>query len=78
MNNKREKIVAEREKAVFQFIKDFLKENGFAPSFREIASELHCSVSAGYYTCRNLRDKGLISFLEGKNITIIITAEGSR
>ena len=29
MNKKREKIVAEREKAVFQFIKNFLKKNGF-------------------------------------------------
>ena len=75
MNKKREKRIEEKEKAVFQFIKDFLKGNGFAPSFREIASELHCSVSAGYYTCRNLREKGLISFLEGKNRTIIITAE---
>jgi SOS-response transcriptional repressor LexA len=75
MNKKREKIIAEREKAAFQFIKDFLKKNGFAPNFREIASELNCSVSAGYYTCRNLREKGLINFLEGKNRTIIITAE---
>lgn len=75
MNKKREKIVAEREKAVFQFIKNFLKKNGFAPNFREIAAELECSVSQSYYTCRKLREKGLISFLDGKNRTIIITAE---
>lgn len=75
MNKKREKRIEEKEKAVFQFIKDFLKKNGFAPSFREIASELHCSVSQSYYTCRKLREKGLISFLDGKNRTIIITAE---
>lgn len=29
MNKKREKRIEEKEKAVFQFIKDFLKENGF-------------------------------------------------
>lgn len=75
MNKKREKIVAEREKAVFQFIKNFLKKNGFAPNFREIAAELGCSVSQSYYTCRKLREKGFISFLDGKNRTIIITAE---
>lgn len=78
MNKKREKIVAEREKAVFQFIKNFLKKNGFAPNFREIAAELECSVSQSYYTCRKLREKGLISFLDGKNRTIIITAEECR
>lgn len=75
MNKKREKIVAEREKAVFQFIKNFLKKNGFSPNFREIVAELGCSLSQSYYTCRKLREKGLISFLDGKNRTIIITAE---
>ena len=75
MNKKREKIVAEREKAVLQFIKNFLKKNGFSHNFREIAAELECSVSQSYYTCRKLREKGLINFLDGKNRTIIITAE---
>ena len=65
---------------VFEFISDIKEKKQTATGYRhkvrrEIASELHCSVSAGYYTCRNLRDKGLISFLEGKNRTIIITVE---
>lgn len=75
MNKKREKRIEEKEKAVFQFIKNFLKKNGFSPNFREIAAELDCSLSQSYYTCRKLREKGLISFLDGKNRTIIITAE---
>lgn len=78
MNKKREKIVKEREQAIFQFIKDFLKKNGFAPNFREIAAELECSVSQSYYTCRKLRDRGLINFLDGKNRTIILTGEDFR
>lgn len=75
MNKKREKRIEEKENAVFQFIKDFLKENGFSPSFREIAAGLNCSVTAGYHICCNLKEKGRISFLNGKNRTIIITEE---
>ena len=76
MNKKREKKILEKENAVLQFIKSFMKENGFSPSFREIAAEINCSVSASYYTCCNLRKKGIINFLDGKNRTIILISEG--
>lgn len=77
MSIKEKKRIEEREKAVFEFIKEYIKENGFSPSFRDIAFALHCSVSTIFFTLHNLKEKRLINFIEGKNRTIIITTKGN-
>lgn len=77
MSIKEKKKIEEREKTVFEFVKEYIKENGFSPSFRDISFKLHCSVSTIFFTLHNLKEKGLINFIEGKNRTITITTKGN-
>lgn len=63
----------EKQKKVFNVIKDFIKENGYAPTCREIAKIVGIK-SAGDVTkyLRRLRESGYITYKDGGGRTIII------
>ena len=70
MNTQKKKEI--KEKKFLCFLENFLKENGYSPSFREIAKELNCSLCTVHRTLHNLKEEGFISFDCGKNRTIAI------
>lgn len=65
------------EKSFLDYVKGFLKENGYAPSYREIASEFHCSTSTVFKRLHSLREQNLICFNDDKNRTLrLVKQEG--
>lgn len=54
----------------FYFIKDYIKKNGYAPTYREIADGTEKSLDTIYNHLRILRDRNKISFIDTKSRTI--------
>lgn len=55
------------ETQVFTFIQEFIKQNSYAPSVREIGKGTAlCSTSTVLYHLRSLRKRGLITWDEGR------------
>lgn len=54
----------------YQFIKEFLKKNGYSPSIREIANNTNRSTDTIFNHIYILKEKGKIDFIEGKARTI--------
>ncbi len=59
--------ITEKEKEVLNFITSFIKENGFSPSVREIASFLNIAPKNAHKYLKNLEKKGIIK--RSKNIS---------
>lgn len=62
----------EKERKFFRFIKNFLENHGYSPSFREIAGAFGCSLNTVSNILDSLREKEMISFEDGKSRTIVI------
>ena len=77
MTKNRKKKQGEKEKAFFNYIKKFIEENGYSPSYRDIAGEFKCSTNTVFKVLHSLREQNLICFEDGKNRTIkIVKREG--
>ncbi len=65
-----EKLTAKQE-IIYNFIKDFINENSYPPTIREIANGVDLSSTATVHThLKNLQKKGYISISEAKNRAI--------
>jgi len=67
------KKLTKKQRIVLDFIKDFMLDNGYAPSVREIGIGLNLSSPAtihGYL--KRLKEKDYIDYKENKSRTIII------
>jgi SOS-response transcriptional repressor LexA len=53
-------------------IKDFIKKNGYSPTYRELAKINGNSVATVHYHLHKLKEKNIIDFVENKNRTITI------
>ncbi|MHC1723065.1 MAG: hypothetical protein AB9836_07685 [Aminipila sp.] len=61
----------DRQQLVYDFIIEYLKKNGYAPSFNEIVKETNIKSKASIYTIiRELKSRNLIDFVEGAPRTI--------
>ena len=66
-------ILTRGEEQDYILIDDFIKKNGYSPSIREIGTMLGGkSPATVLYHLRNLKEKGFINYIEGKNRTITI------
>ncbi|MEJ2217219.1 MAG: transcriptional repressor LexA [Gemmatimonadota bacterium] len=68
--------LTKRQKEILDFVKQFLEENGYSPSFEEIARHFHYSSLATVHEhLENLRQKGFIrkSYNESRSIELIPT-----
>jgi repressor LexA len=68
--------LTKRQKEILDFVKHFLEENGYSPSFEEIARHFHYSSLATVHEhLENLRQKGFIrkSYNESRSIELIPT-----
>ena len=59
--------ITQKEKKVFKFIKNFIRENSFSPSVREIASFLGIAPKNAHKYLNNLEKKGYIR--KAKNVS---------
>jgi len=67
--------VQETQQAVYDFIVEYISENAYSPSIREICSGVGLkSTSTVHNHLRRLSEDGLIQFLEGKRRTIRVPA----
>lgn len=67
--------VQETQQAVYDFIVEYISENAYSPSIREICNGVGLkSTSTVHNHLRRLSDDGLIQFLEGKRRTIRVPA----
>lgn len=56
----------------FYFIKDYIKKNGYAPTYREIAEGTNKSLDTIYNHLRILRNEKRIDFVDTRSRTIRI------
>ena len=54
----------------YHFIKEFIKNNNYSPSMREIANSTGRSIDTIFNHVYKLKDLGYIDFVEGKARTI--------
>ena len=77
MTKNRKKNRENKEKKVLNYIKKFLEENGYSPSYRDIAGVFGCSTSTVFKRLHSLREQNLICFEDDKNRTLrIVEQEG--
>jgi len=63
-----------RQMAIYEYIKEFLAENKYSPSMREITTAVGLkSVSTVHGHLDRLRDKGYIDFINSSPRTLQIT-----
>jgi repressor LexA len=64
------------KKKVFEFIKQFIAENGYAPTVREIADGVGTCVPSTVLTyLQILKSEGYVNYVDGKSRTIRILKE---
>ena len=59
------KQLTDRQQEVFNFIKSFIAEHGWAPSHREIGEHFGFSARAGYGFVHDLSRKGVLELAKG-------------
>lgn len=65
-------LKAQRKEAIYNFIKKFIFENQYSPSFSQIASAVCCSSSTIQPYLKQLRDEGKIGYTEKINRSIFL------
>lgn len=56
----------------FYFIKDYIKKNGYAPTYREIAEGTNKTLDTIFNHLRKLREENKIDFVDTRSRTIRI------
>jgi repressor LexA len=64
------KGLTDRQRETLEYIKAFIAENKFSPTFQEIADYINCSHPAVREITQSLISKGYIERLQGKPRTI--------
>lgn len=68
-----EAILTKKQEVVYNYIKKFIKRNGYSPSIREIGKGVGLTAPATIHThLNNLRDLKVINFTDKKARTIRI------
>ncbi|WP_411734909.1 hypothetical protein [Paenibacillus sp. M2] len=74
-----EKILSRRQKEVYDYIRLFIEDNGYAPTFRETAEALMLSSSSTIHSHINtLIRKGYLTHTAGGVRTLALTKKGKR
>ena len=63
--------MTEKQEKIYNIIKEFINENGYAPTVREIGEIAKLNSPSTVFThLLNLKNKGYINYVEGKPRTI--------
>lgn len=65
-------LKAQRKEAIYNFIKKFIFENHYSPSFSQIAAAVCCSSSTIQPYLKQLREEGKIGYTEKVNRSIFL------
>jgi len=65
-------LKVQRKEAIYNFIKKFIFENHFSPSFAQIAAAVCCSSSTVRPYLQQLREEGKIGYTENINRSIFL------
>lgn len=66
------KKITKRQTQIMEFIRDFMKENQYCPSTRDISTHFNFSVKAAHDHLHALENKGFLSFEQGKSRSLKI------
>ena len=72
------KEITERQKEALDFIEEFTRENGYAPSFREIGAAIGVTIGAVQKLLRMLEKKSMIRREAGRSRVLRVTRKESR
>lgn len=62
-----------KEQEILNFIKTYISENGFSPTFREICKAVNLkSTDSIYRYCQRLKNEKKIHYIEGQTRTITL------
>lgn len=65
--------VTPRQKKVFDFVKSYIKKNGYSPSYEEIREANKLSSKSHVNNIINqLKDRNIVDFKKGKSRSLII------
>lgn len=70
MPRRKKREISEKQKDVLEYIEYFIQENGYSPTYGEIAKELGCNIKCVFDKICLLEEKGYISTTPGKSRTI--------
>jgi SOS-response transcriptional repressor LexA len=65
-----ERKISIKQKMVLECIEWFTNENGYSPTYRELANELDCAIGTVFDKVSILISKGYISCSNGKSRTL--------
>ena len=64
--------ITKRQVQILKFIRNFIEENDYSPTFRDIAEHFKITVNGAQYHVIALEKKGCITYQKGKSRTITI------
>lgn len=72
------KEATDKEKELFAAINTYIKQNGYAPTIRELGAMVgNTSPHPVFKKLNKLKEKGYINYIEGKSRTITILKKGA-
>ncbi len=69
--------MTKRQAEALSFVKKFWSENGYSPSYEEIATELAVHKSSAIGIITGLRDRGYVDVMTGKARSITLTEKAN-
>lgn len=66
-------MIADRRDFIYEFICDYLEENGYPPTVREIAEEAECSTCTVWKYLNGMEKEGLLSVKRDSSRAIKVT-----
>ena len=68
--------LSDRQRRIYDFIRDFIQETGYPPSFREIGEHVGLkSPSTVDHHMKRLRELGVLRYEDGKSRSILLTEQ---
>ena len=67
--NRKNKLTI-KQRMVLECLDWYIREHGYSPTYRELASELNCPLNAVFKKVIILIDKGYVSCVNGKSRTL--------
>ncbi len=74
-DKKSEKKMTEKQNAIYEFIKEAIRESGFPPTVREIGEEFGITVKGAYDHIKAIEKKGFIRTEQNKSRAIVIVEQ---
>tara|TARA_R100001509_G_C4813461_1_gene197224 strand:+ start:305 stop:517 length:213 start_codon:yes stop_codon:yes gene_type:complete len=69
--------MTKRQAEALSFLKKFWAENGYSPSYRDIANELSINDSSAHSLINGLKDRGYVEVMTGRARSIKLTEKSN-